>query len=172
MSVNARTPLRLSGRAEYRAQYSRSIRPSSRSRTAAPGMTKFLECIARTFHKRQRKAGSGLVLCRAIKRADLNRLEKRLGAPRFSFGKTELLLETLGVSPGSVTPFALMNDAEKRVTVVVDETFCEARPSIFIRSITPPRPTLRASDLVKFIEALGYKPLISDCGPESVSKTS
>ena len=54
------------------------------------------------------------------KRADLNQLEKRLGAARLSFGKPELLMEVLGLTPGSVTPFGLINDTAKRVTVVLD----------------------------------------------------
>ncbi len=47
---------------------------------------------------------------------DLNALAKALGAQRFSFGSSELMIETLGVHPGSVTVFALMNDHLNRVT--------------------------------------------------------
>src|ERR1700689_2933720 len=62
-----------------------------------------------------------LVVMPGDKRADLNRLEKRVHAARLSFGKPELLLEVLGLTPGSVTPFGLINDGTRRVTVVVDE---------------------------------------------------
>jgi Ala-tRNA(Pro) deacylase len=51
---------------------------------------------------------------------DLKALSQALGCPRFSFAKPELLMETLGVTPGSVTPFALINDTECRVSVVLD----------------------------------------------------
>ncbi len=51
---------------------------------------------------------------------DLKSLSKALGAARFSFGKPDLLHETLGVTPGSVTPFALINDVDLRVSVVLD----------------------------------------------------
>ena len=51
---------------------------------------------------------------------DLKALNQALGAARFSFGKPELLFETLGVTPGSVTPFALINDLDLRVSVVLD----------------------------------------------------
>ncbi len=51
---------------------------------------------------------------------DLKSLSKALGCPRFSFGNPELLLEALGVTPGSVTPFALINDTDSRVSVVLD----------------------------------------------------
>src|SRR5262252_6222210 len=51
----------------------------------------------------------------------LKSLHRRLGAGgRFSFGSAELMRETLGIEPGSVTPFAAINDAERRVRVVLD----------------------------------------------------
>ena len=48
------------------------------------------------------------------------RLHKTLGCDRLSFGKPELLMEVLGVPAGSVTPFALINDEARRVTVILD----------------------------------------------------
>ena len=50
----------------------------------------------------------------------LKALNQALGAARFSFGKPELLFEPLGVTPGSVTPFALIKDLELRVSVELD----------------------------------------------------
>src|SRR5256885_13361834 len=50
---------------------------------------------------------------------DLKSLHRRLGASgRFSFGSADALRDALGVEPGAVTPFAVMNDAQARVTVV------------------------------------------------------
>src|SRR3954463_9755745 len=52
---------------------------------------------------------------------ELKSLHRRLGAGgRFSFGSAHLLLETLGVHPGAVTPFGAINDTAGRVTVVLD----------------------------------------------------
>ena len=51
-----------------------------------------------------------LVTCLDEQQVDLNRLSKLLGAARFSFGRAELLQEVLGVTPGSVTPLAIVND--------------------------------------------------------------
>ena len=51
---------------------------------------------------------------------NLKALSTALGCARFSFGKPELLNDILGVTPGSVTPFALINDADCRVSVVLD----------------------------------------------------
>src|SRR4030081_2556764 len=50
----------------------------------------------------------------------LKSLHQRLGAGRFSFGSAEAMRELLGVEPGSVTPFAAVNDTEVRVRVVLD----------------------------------------------------
>jgi Ala-tRNA(Pro) deacylase len=108
-----------------------------------------------------------LVVMPGDKRADLNRLEKRLGAPRFSFGKPELLLDVLGLTPGSVTPFALMNDAQKRVTVVLDEEMLKSEKVNFHPLHNAASTTICSADLLKFACALGYKPVIVNCGSET-----
>lgn len=99
------------------------------------------------------------------KRADLNRLEKRIQAARLSFGRPELLLEVLGLTPGSVTPFGLINDQARRVTVVVDEDLLKSEQVNFHPLHNAASTTLRSADLVRFMRALGHEPLIVDCGP-------
>jgi Ala-tRNA(Pro) deacylase len=69
---------------------------------------------------KDKKGGLWLVVLRDDFRLDLNALSKQLASPRFSFGSGELLVETLGVPPGSVTPFALINDRDHKVRVVLD----------------------------------------------------
>jgi Ala-tRNA(Pro) deacylase len=113
---------------------------------------------------KDKKGHIWLVVMPGDKRADLNHVEKALGAPRFSFGKPELLLEVLGMTPGSVTPFALMNDTQKRVTVVLDQDMLQSEYVNFHPLHNAASTTIRSTDLVKFIEALGYKPLVTDCG--------
>ena len=113
-----------------------------------------------------------LIVMPGDKRADLNRLEKHLGAPRFSFGKPALLLEVLGLTPGSVTPFALMNDTKKRVTVVLDDEMLKAEKVNFHPLHNAASTTIRADDLVKFVKALGYEPVVVDCGANETSSTS
>ena len=62
-----------------------------------------------------------LVVCLDEQQVRINALAKRLGAARMSFGSAELLLATLGVTPGSVTPLALINDVHRRVQPILDE---------------------------------------------------
>ena len=73
-----------------------------------------------------------LVVADAETRIDLKRLHEAIGASgRLSFGSAELLREMLGVEPGSVTPFALVNDRERRVTLVLDEALMRSEPVNF-----------------------------------------
>src|SRR5215471_13380359 len=51
---------------------------------------------------------------------DLKSLQHTLGTGRFSFGSADLLRESLGVEPGSVTPFAAINDIAGKVTIILD----------------------------------------------------
>src|ERR1700677_1070824 len=53
-------------------------------------------------------------------RIDLKSLPKAIGAARLSFGSAALMQETLGVAPGSVTAFGLINDKDHRVRFVLD----------------------------------------------------
>ena len=114
---------------------------------------------------KDKKGGIWLAVMPGEKRADLNRLEKRVHAPRLSFGKPELLLEVLSLTPGSVTPFGLINDIARRVTVIIDEDLPKSEWVNFHPLHNAASTTLRSADLLRFIRSLGYEPLIVDCGP-------
>jgi Ala-tRNA(Pro) deacylase len=109
---------------------------------------------------KDKKGGLWLVVLRDDFKLDLNALSKQIGSPRFSFGSGALLIETLGVPPGSVTPFALINDPERKVRVVLDAEMLEHAPLNYHplrndRTIAVSKP-----DLLKFIAACGHAPLI------------
>jgi len=92
---------------------------------------------------------------------ELKSLHRLLGASgRFSFGSAALLLETLGVAPGAVTPFGAINDAEGRVTIVLDKALMEnttinCHPLVNTMTTSIPR-----EGLVAFLEATGHQPRI------------
>ena len=109
---------------------------------------------------KDKKGGLWLVVLPADKRADLGRLEKQLGAPRFSFGRAELLQEVLELTPGSVTPFGLMNDRDRRVTVVLDQDMLDAELVNYHPLHNAASTTLRSADLLRFVQALGYEPTL------------
>lgn len=105
-----------------------------------------------------------LVVMPGDKRAHLSALERAIGAARLSFGKPELLQQVLKLSPGSVTPFALMNDTERRLTVVLDKHMMEAELVNFHPLRNTASTALKSIDLLKFIKSLSYDPVIADCG--------
>ena len=101
-----------------------------------------------------------LVVAREDLRVDLNALAKTLGAPRFSFGKPDLLAKTLGVAPGAVTPFALMNDSESVVQAVFDAGMLAADPVNFHPLRNDRTTAVAAADLVRFARETCHPPRI------------
>ena len=109
---------------------------------------------------KDRKGGIWLVVMPGDKRADLGKLEKTVGAARFSFARPEILLEVLELTPGSVTPFGLINDRARRVTVILDQDMLDSEWVNFHPLHNAASTTLRSADLVRFVRALGYEPII------------
>lgn len=90
---------------------------------------------------------------------DLNAASKVLGAGRFSFGSAERLKENLGVAPGSVTLFALINDPERKVTLVLDEALFAHDPVNFHPLKNDATTAISPADMLKFIRSLGREPI-------------
>ena len=92
---------------------------------------------------------------------DLKGLHRRLGATgRFSFGAADLMREVLGVEPGSVTPFAALNDTEERITVVLDADMMDHALLNYHPLTNTMTTAISRDDLVKFLEATGHPPRI------------
>jgi Ala-tRNA(Pro) deacylase len=110
---------------------------------------------------RDKKGAAFLVVALEDAAIELKSLHRRLGASgRFSFGSAELLRELLGVEPGSVTPFAALNDKDLRVTVVLDAALM-AHPALNFHPLRNTGTTTISRDgLIKFLEATGHKPRI------------
>lgn len=86
---------------------------------------------------------------------ELKTLPAKIGSKRLSFATAERLREVLGVEPGSVTPFALVNDAERRVRVVLDR-WMMAQPLVAYHPLVNTATTVIApADLRRFIAACG-----------------
>ncbi|MBB4266471.1 prolyl-tRNA synthetase associated domain-containing protein [Roseospira visakhapatnamensis] len=101
-----------------------------------------------------------LVVCPHDRVLDVNRLHRRLGpavgAKRLSFGKADLLMEVLGVEPGSVTPLALINDRDRRVTVVLDAEMMAAEVANYHPLVNTATTAIRTADLRRFLDSLGH----------------
>jgi Ala-tRNA(Pro) deacylase len=103
-----------------------------------------------------------LIVCLEDRHIDLKRLEPLIGAGRLSFGKAELLQEVLGVVPGSVTPFGLILDADRRVKVVLDRQMLAETPLNYHPLRNDRTTQIAPADLLRFIEACGHIPMIID----------
>jgi Ala-tRNA(Pro) deacylase len=101
-----------------------------------------------------------LIVCLEDARVDLKAAPARIGSRRLTFGKPDLLLEILGVEPGSVTPFGLINDTGGRATVILDKTMMEQEWLNYHPLRNDATTTIRATDLVAFLRATGHEPRI------------
>ena len=107
-----------------------------------------------------RKGAIFLVVALEDAEIDLKRLHLKLGCGRLSFGKPELLEEVLGIKPGAVTPFALVNDTHNRVSVVLDETMLREPLLNCHPLVNTATTTIRADDLMRFLRATGHEPRV------------
>jgi Ala-tRNA(Pro) deacylase len=106
------------------------------------------------------KAGRLFLLCAlAETKIDLNALAKTMKAGRFSFGAPELLHEALGMTPGSVTAFALINDRLGRVTLLLDAALLEIDPVNFHPLGNDATTAVSPAGLLRFLEETGHAPL-------------
>ncbi len=101
-----------------------------------------------------------LIVCLEDARVDLKAAPARIGSRRLTFGKPDLLMEVLGVEPGSVTPFGLVNDRGSRTTVILDKTMMDQEWLNYHPLRNDATTTIRAADLVAFIRATGHEPQI------------
>ena len=113
---------------------------------------------------KDKKGGLCLVVAWCDTKADLPALGKALGAKgRYSFGKPDLMTQTLGVAPGAVTPFTLINETAKALNIVVLDEALMAFERVWFHPLQNTASTAIApSDLVKFIEACGFVPRLFD----------
>lgn len=139
----------------YEHQAVFTVEESSSVTDALPGVH------TKNLFLKDKKGGLWLVVVRAHLRVDLPALAKQLGAPRFSFGSAELLIATLGIAPGSVTPFALMNDTDHKVRVVLDADMLKTAPVNFHPLRNDRTSAISPDDLVRFVKACGHDPLIT-----------
>lgn len=103
-----------------------------------------------------------LVVALGSTHIDLKGLHKKLGCDRLSFGKPDLLMEVLGVPPGSVTPFALINDQARRVTVILDAGMMRHERLNYHPLENTATTNIAREDLVRFIGACGFEPRVLD----------
>ncbi|MGQ0664365.1 MAG: prolyl-tRNA synthetase associated domain-containing protein [Pseudomonadota bacterium] len=108
-----------------------------------------------------------LIVAPAEAAVDLKALPERIGSKRLSFGRPELLFEALGVEAGSVTPFALINDTGRRMTLVIDQAMLSEEVLNFHPLENTATTSISPADLIAFVRACGHEPVVValGCGP-------
>lgn len=122
---------------------------------------------AKSLFIRDKKKRRALVMVHEDRRVDLKSLASKLEMGRVSFGSADSLKEMLGVIPGSVTPFALVNARTEAGTgtpmiVAIDKTLMDQVPLWFHPLHNAATTSIAPADLMRFIEACGYTPKIID----------
>ena len=100
---------------------------------------------------------------------DLKTLHKQLGSGRLSFGKPELMREVLGVEPGSVTAFTLINESARDVNFVLDEALLAYETLNFHPLVNTATTSIARQDFLKFVVACGHEPLRLPLGDATAS---
>ena len=97
-----------------------------------------------------------LIAAEAHSELKLNQLHKLIGTRRLSFGPAELMQELLGVTPGSVTAFALMNDTAGRVRFLVDAALLAHDPVNFHPLTNTGTTAISRDDFERFVTATDH----------------
>jgi Ala-tRNA(Pro) deacylase len=107
---------------------------------------------------RDKKKNFFLVTVLDSKRVDLKTLSKNYGAGHFSFGNADELLRVLGVIPGSVTPFGLINDEGQQVNFLFDKDFMTYDFVNFHPLRNDMTINICLNQFLKFFEKIGRRP--------------
>ncbi len=141
----------------YAIHYSRIEHPAvytceeaAQYRSDMPGVeTKnlFLKDAAGSFY---------LVMTACEKRLDLKGLGQSIGAAKLHFGSPEQLLEVLGLTPGSVTVLALVNDPSHQVNLLIDDAYWPAQAYLCHPMVNTSTLVIPYDDLLRFFEITGH----------------
>ena len=113
---------------------------------------------------KDKKGRLWLISARQDTLIDLKRTPEAIGSDRLSFANEALMHETLGVRPGSVTALGLINDADARVTFVLDQRLWEA-DLINFHPLTNTATTALSQDAFRrFLSLLGRELVVVDFG--------
>ncbi len=131
-----------------------TVEESSKVCAAIPGV----HC--KNLFIRDKRENMYLIVCRHEARTDLKALAAVLGADKFSFGSPDRLWQYLGVRPGSVCPFSVINDTGGAVKVILDAIMMEGELVGYHPLVNTMTVTLPPQGLVRFLESCGHAPQV------------
>ena len=133
-----------------------TVEESKESRGDLPG------AHVKNMFLKDKKDRLWLVTCLEHRKIRIRDLEKQVGATKASFGKPDLLWEALGIRPGAVSPFGLINDKGHRVQPILDQQMLEVDPINAHPLHNEATTTVSAAGFRRFFEITGHEPLIID----------
>jgi Ala-tRNA(Pro) deacylase len=96
-----------------------------------------------------------LVVLEHLRQLEIHDLEKRLKQGKLSFASDERLKKRLGLEPGSVSPFGLINDTEKNVHLFIDQKLQEFERLAFHPNVNTATLIISKTDFLKFLDRTG-----------------
>ncbi|NJM29608.1 MAG: prolyl-tRNA synthetase associated domain-containing protein [Rhizobiales bacterium] len=106
------------------------------------------------------KGALWLIVCLEDAQVNLKAAPAKIGSKRLTFGKADLLMEVMGVEPGSVTPFGLINDIQTRVNVILDEPMMRHEILNYHPLRNDATTSISPNGLLAFIRSCGHQPRI------------
>jgi Ala-tRNA(Pro) deacylase len=107
------------------------------------------------FLRNQKGNRHYLVIVEHAKRVDLRAVADQIGDGKLSFGSPDRLTAQLGLTPGSVSPFGLINNSDHAVRVVIDRDLKSVARLSFHPNINTVTLTIAAADFARFLESCG-----------------
>ena len=114
----------------------------------------------KNLYLRDRKKNNHLVVAQEDREIDLKALPAMIGSERLSFGSADRLFEFLGVRPGAVSPFTLINDPDHRVALSLDASLMEAKMLFFHPLVNDLTLGITPEGLRGFLAHTGHDPRI------------
>ncbi len=108
------------------------------------------------FLTNRKKTAYYLLIMDDSKRLDITKFQESLAVKRLSFASPTKLTEKLGVEPGAVSIFGLLNNQEKDVQIYFDKDIISEEIMSFHPNFNEMTLFLKTSDILRFIEELGY----------------
>jgi Ala-tRNA(Pro) deacylase len=116
----------------------------------------------RNLFLRDKKKNNFLIVLQNSTEIDIKKLQPLIGADKISFGSSDRLFEYLGVRPGSVCPYAIINDTKNEVKIILDKSMMEVERVNYHPLINTMTIGTTPDELIKFIESTGHTPHIID----------
>ena len=109
------------------------------------------------FLTNKKKTAFYLIIMDDKKRLDMELLKDLIGANRIRMASPESLFEKMSLPAGVVSPFGLLNNADKDIQVYFDKEIMSERRMSFHPNTNEKTLFLDRTDLLKYLESIGYQ---------------